>query len=162
MNDLRTALVAFLAVVAGFTGAWLLFGARTAQLAEENTSLRQQTSQLIQQLDGPPQRPDDVALLGRWSTIVEESRLGEIELVFELQENGEVLWESLAQGKSKVIADGRWTLEGDKIHFAVTIVDEESPESGQQKATTAIIKEITEAGMVLDVNGVEWSFHRNT
>ena len=158
MNDLRTAIVGIVAVTIGFAGAWMVFGARNAQLTEENSVLRQQTGQLIQQIDDQPN--PEALLVGRWATMVDKTRLGKIELIFELREDRSVRWESIHANKVTDIARGTWKLVDHGIHFAVTIVDERSPEKGQKKTTIATIKELGQTCLTLEVDGAEWVFHR--
>lgn len=161
MTELRIFLVALIAVVVGFAGAWMVFGARATKLAEENDLLRRQSGQLIQQLDQT--QFDERRLVGRWSTIVEKSRLGKIELIVDLRPDGSVAWQSAASGKTNPIADGRWKLQSpQEIAFDLTIVDEHSPDKGQERSTLVTIRESTPSCLVLDVDGGEWVFLRTT
>ncbi len=159
-NDLRTAAVALVAVVIGFVGAWFVLGARATQLAADNDTLRRQAAQLIQQIDDTRAPRGEEDLLGRWATTVEKSRLGKIELIFEMHRDGSVVWESVSDKKQRQIASGKWRLEGGDIHFAVTVTDEQSPEKGRSRTTVAHIEELTADCLTLIVDGDKWSFHR--
>ena len=160
MNDLRTAIVALVAVVVGFAGAWLVFGARTADLIEENKVLRGQRGHLIQQTENDSPTDQAHLLVGTWSTTVEKSRLGQIDLVFDLQDDGDVVWRSVSDAKSTTIAQGKWKVLDDGIHFAVTIVDDRSSDKGKSRTTVAQIKELGKSCLSVVVDGTYWSFHR--
>lgn len=160
MNDLRTAVVGLFAVVVGFAGAWMVFGGRAARLEEENSVLRdRQRNQLVQEIDSSSGESRRM-LVGRWATTIDKSRLGRIELVFELREDGSVLWQSLNDQEFTTIAKGKWRLEDEDIHFTVTIVDENSPDKGEENTTVARINELTAGCLSLIVDGDNWSFHR--
>ncbi len=162
MNDLRTAIVGFVAVAVGFGGAWMVFGSRAARLEEENNILRdRQRSQVVQEIGNSPSDSRRL-LVGRWATTVDKSRVGRIELIFELREDGSVFWESSAESQSTMIAEGDWRLDGENIYFDVIIVDESSPEKGLEKSTIAEVKELTESCLSLIVDGDNWSFHRTS
>ncbi len=162
MSDIRTAIVGFAAVVIGFAGAWMVFGGRAAKLERENIVLRQQQrGQLTQQLNETPADPSK-QLIGKWATTVAKSRLGRAELIFELRDDGSVVWRSVQEQKFTEIAVGTWTLDGDQLSFVVTIVDDRSADKGQQKTTVARIKELSSSCLSLEVEGDEWAFHRTT
>ena len=136
----------------------MVLSSRVARLAEENDTLRQQTGRLIQQINDA--RPGQDGLIGRWATTVEKSRLGRIELVFELHQDGSVVWQSVREKQQNEIAVGQWRLDRDSVHFAVIVTDAGSPEKGRQKSTVAAIKELTTRCLTLIVDGDEWSFRR--
>lgn len=158
-NDLRTAVVALFAVVVGFVGAWFVLGARATQLAEDNEALRRQAALIQQIADARPPRGEE-QLLGRWATTVEKSRLGKIELIFDMRGDGSVVWQSVSDKQQREIASGQWRLDRDDVHFAVTVTDEQSPEKGRSRTTVASIEELTTDCLTLIVDGDEWSFHR--
>jgi hypothetical protein len=167
MNELRTAIVGLVAVVVGFAGAWFVLGARSAQLAKENDDLRRHGHQARPVDVNPSSDLGDPAslqrkLIGRWATVVQKSRLGRINLIFDLQTDGTVRWESTTGSEATEIASGAWKLEPGGIHFAVTIVDPRSPDKGLQRATTAKIVDLIGACLTLEVDGVEWEFFRTT
>ena len=161
MNELRIFIVALLAVVVGFAGAWMVFGARAAKLADENNVLRQQTGQLIQQLDDGTF--DERKLLGRWATTVEKARTGKIELIVDFRNDGSVTWQSASGGQVHSIAEGNWIFHSPgEIDFDLLIVNERSPDKGRRRTTLATIREATPSCLVLDVEGSEWVFLRTS
>ena len=103
MNDLRTAVVGMVCLAVGVVITWFIFGAKASQLEEENRALRdQQRSHLITtRVDEPHLRSQ---LVGKWATTVSKSRLGRIELIFELGEDGMVRWQSVQQQEFSTIA----------------------------------------------------------
>jgi hypothetical protein len=161
MNDLRIFAVAIIAVVVGFAGAWMVFGGRAAKLADENHVLREQTGQLIQQLDNG--QFDPRKLVGRWVTTVERSRIGKVELIVDLSDDGKAVWQSASGGALHPIADGQWKFQGPAaIDFDLLIVNQRSTEKGKRRTTLATIRESTPSCLVLDVDGTEWVFLRTS
>jgi hypothetical protein len=161
MNELRIFIIALVAVVVGFVGAWMVFGSRVAKLADENNTLRQQTGQLIQQLDSG--KFDPSKLIGRWATTVEKARTGKIELIVDFHADGRVMWESASNGEMHPIAEGTWNFRSPgEIDFDLVIVNERSPDRGKKRATLATVRESTPSCLVLDVEGGEWVFLRTS
>lgn len=161
MNEIRIFIIAIIAVVVGFAGAWMVFGGRAAKLADENNVLRAQTGQLIQQLDS--NQFDPRKLVGRWVTTVERTRSGRVELIVDLRDDGKAIWESASGGAMHPIADGQWKFESPAaIDFDLLIVNERSAEKGKRRTTLATIRESTPSCLVLDVDGTEWVFLRTS
>lgn len=159
MNELRIFMIALVAVVVGFAGAWMVFGTRAAKLADENDLLRQQTGQLIQQIDDS--RFDQRKLIGRWATTVEKVNTGKVELIVDFRADGNVAWQSASGGKTHPIAEGNWQYSSPgTITFDLLIVNPRSPEKGKRRSTTATIRDATPSILVLDVDGSEWVFVR--
>jgi hypothetical protein len=161
MNELRIFIIALLAVVVGFAGAWMMFGTQAAKLASENDVLRQQAGQLIQQLDDG--QFSQRRLIGRWATTVEKARSGKIELIVTFNDDGSVAWESASGGQRHPIAEGQWKFQSPAaIDFDLLIVNERSPDKGQRRSTLATIRDATPSCLVLDVDGSEWVFLRTS
>jgi len=163
MNDLRTALVAFVAVVVGFVGAWLVLGSRMGRLEDENRQLRAQTTQTtgsVQQRDTTQPALSEERLVGSWATTVERSAQGRTELILRMREDGAVIWESRSGGRRREIARGNWRLEDNALHFAVTITDDASAEQDREKTATAVVSELGGNYLMLLVDGKDWSFRR--
>lgn len=157
MNELRIFIVALLAVVVGFAGAWMVFGSRAAKLASENQVLREQKGQLIQQLDRD--NFDPRLLVGRWATTVEKSDRGKVELIVELRDGGIATWQSSTPAGIEPIAEGKWKFRAPSdIDFDLLIVSPRSPDKGQRRTTLATIRDATSSLLVLDVEGTEWVF----
>ena len=145
----------------GVVITWFIFGAKASQLEEENRALRdQQRSHLTASRGDEPQLRSQ--LVGKWATTVSKSRLGRIELIFDLGEDGGVRWQSVQQQEFTTIAEGTWQLMGESIQFEVTVIDARSDDTGQQKSALARILDVGESCLSLEVEGEEWAFHRTT
>lgn len=161
MNDLRTAIVGTACLVVGAVVTWFIFGSKATHLEQENRALRQQRQNQVTttEVEAPALRS---RLIGQWATTVSKSRLGRIELIFELSDDGSVRWRSVQQQQFTTIAEGNWELEGDSVRFDVTIIDQRSDDVGQKKTALARVIDIGESCLSLEVEGDEWAFHRTT
>ena len=161
MNDLRTAVVGVACLIVGMVVAWFIFGAKASHLEAENRALREQAQGRLTttELDNSGLR---ARLVGKWATTVSKSRLGRIELIFELGEDGSVRWQSVQQQQFTTIAEGTWELEGDSLQFEVLVIDPRSSDVGQQKSALARVLDVDASCLSLEVEGDKWAFHRTT
>lgn len=163
MNDLRTASVGFVCLAVGIVGTWFIFGAKAAQLEKENRVLRQQ--QWANPANSHSESPvvTREQLIGQWATTVSKTRLGRIELIFELRDDGQVRWHSVQGDQIKAIAEGTWKVEDQQLRFSVIIIDGDNGLTrGAAKTATAHILELSGACLELEVEGDQWGFHRTT
>lgn len=163
MNDLRTASVGFICLAVGIAGTWFIFGAKAAQLEKENRVLRQQqwTDPTSSTAESPSVSREQ--LIGKWATTVSKTRLGRIELIFELRDDGQVRWHSVQGDQIKTIAEGTWQVEDRNLQFSVIITDGDSANAASTaKSATAHILELSGACLELEVEGDQWGFHRTT
>ena len=164
MNDLRTAIVGFTCLAVGIVGTWFIFGAKAAQLEKENRALRQQQTGFPREF---PDSPADLRqqLIGQWATTVSKTRLGRIELIFELSDDGRVRWKSVQGQQIKTIAEGTWQVEDRNLQFTVIVLDQGNPPENAASAArtaTATILELSGACLALEVDGDQWGFHRTS
>ena len=161
MHDLRTAVVGTVCLAVGVLAAWFIFGAKAAHLEQENRALREQRrGQFTAAELSPPLLRRQ--LVGHWATTVSESRQGRTELIFELGEDGSVRWRSVQKQEFTTIAEGTWELLDDNIRFDVTVTDRRSRDVGKQKSAQARILDVSESCLTLELEGVNWAFHRTT
>ena len=160
MNEVRTAIVGIVCLAVGGLGAWFIYGGKAAELEQEIKVLREQQGILTPSVTNSPQLRSQ--LVGEWATTVSKSRLGRIELIFELGDDGTVRWKSVHEQEFTTIAEGTWELSGENLRFDVTVVDKRSDDLGQTKSADARVLHVGHSCLSLDVAGDRWAFHRTT